>query len=307
MKLTKHFLFILGACLLMYSCDLNSGNANAGNSNAGNSGSDDSTEQTALYNINFDYAAAKSGYGEFSITGKDENATFEQTEGVITITSTAEKTEFTLTGHFVGQIINNTKNTVLNLSGAYLENTEGKPVIVSTKKLEISAKEGTPSYIVSTGTAAIEKSGTVYCADAEGKSKNLEIGGKGTCYVVGVLHGLKADEVKAKGSGTWYVVGTKNKSAINCNTFLTKDDATVTLVLGNAENGIKADESITISSGTLWFENVTTAMKTDTKEEDDPTKTYFITLANCKIYKKTVKNLYETETDAYTETNVVIE
>ena len=294
----------------MYSCDLNSGNANAGNSNAGNSGSDDSTEQTALYNINFDYAAAKSGYGEFSITGKDENATFVQTEGVITITSTAEKTEFTLTGHFVGQIINNAEEAVLNLKGAYLENTDGKPVIVSTKKLEISAKADTVNYIVSTGEWANKtKPAAVYCYDdaaSDKKSQDLEIGGAGTCYIVGLYHGIKADEVKAKGSGTYYITGSEKGSAINCNKFLIEAEKTVTLVLGNAKNGIKADTSISVSSGTLWFENVTTAMKTDTKE-DDATKTYFITLANCKIYKKTVDNLYETETDAYTETNVVIE
>ncbi len=47
----------------------------------------------------------------------------------------------------------------------------------------------------------------------------------------------------------------------------------------------KADESISISSGTLWFKNVTTGMKTDTLDDDD-TKEYFINIANCTIYTK---------------------
>ena len=262
-------------------------------------------EKIPEYNITFDYTTPKSNYSTFSITGKSDAATYEETEGIITLTSTEEKSEYTLTGYFKGQIINNTKGTVLNLNGAYLENTDGTPVIVSTKKLEISAKENTENYIVSTGNAS-GKPGTIYCYDAaEDKSKNLELGGKGICYILGLYHGIKADEVKAKGSGTYYITGTSKGSAINCNTFIIEEEKTVTLVLGNAKNSIKADESISIFSGTLWFENVTTGMKTDTLKDDD-TKEYFIDIANCKIYTKDVDTLQATEVDSYTQNNVII-
>ena len=121
----------------------------------------------------------------------------------------------------------------------------------------------------------------------------------------GADHGIKADEVKAKGNGKYYVAGTSKGSAINCNTFLIEEDKTVTLILGNAKNSIKADESITISSGTLWFEGITTGMKTDTLDDDD-TKEYFINIANCTIYTKNVETLYSTEENAYTATDVII-
>ncbi len=293
MKLKNICLLLLVACLLMYSCNSNS-----------DVSSRKAFEKIPDYNVTFDYTTPKRNYSTFSITGESDTATYEEEEGVITLTATVEKSKYTLTGYFNGQIINNTKGAVLNLNGVYLENTDGKPVIVSTKKLEISAKENTENYIISTGTAN-GKIGTVYCSDVDGKSKNLEIGGKGTCYILGLYHGIKADEVKAKGSGTYYVTGTSKGSAINCNTFLIEEEKTVTLILGNAKNAIKADESISISSGTLWFENVTTGMKTDTLEDDD-TKEYFINVANCKIYTKAVGTLQETEADAYTQNDVVV-
>ena len=316
MKITKHIFLIMAACLLMYSCNTDAGDPKGGNSNGGSSGSGgsgsgsstgDTTGDSVQYDISFDYGTAKMKYGDFSIVGESEGATFEQTDHLITITATEEGMQYTLSGCFSGQIINNTKNTVLNLKGAYLENHDAMPVIVSTKKLEISAKEGTPSYIVSRAkTPKIKKSGTIYCYDeTEDKYKDLEIGGKGTCYVVGIVHGIKADDVKAKGSGTWYIAGTPDNSAINCNTFITKEGATVTLVLGNAKNGIKADNSIEITSGTFWFENVKIALKTDTVE-DEPDVEHFIKVSDCKIYKKAVERLSATDSAAYTQADTAV-
>lgn len=257
---------------------------------------------TALYNINFDYITPKADYGEFSISG----GTYEENSGIITLTSSVEKTEYILSGYFKGQIVNNTKGTILTLKNAYIENTTGQPAIISTKKLEISAKADTQNYIISTGTN-IDKIGTVYCYDsAESKSKNLELGGKGVCYILGIYHGVKADEVKAKGSGTYYITGTSKGSAISCNTFLIEEDKTLTLCLGNCKNGIKADDSVSIASGTIWFENILTAIKTDTSA-DDSTVEHFINLSNCKIFVKNVETNFSTESGALNQTSVDVD
>ena len=253
------------------------------------------------YNVTFNYETAKDNYTTFTITG----GLYNEESGIITLTPTKEKEEYILSGYFNGQIINNTKNTVLTLNGVYIENTTGNPAILSTKKMEISVKENTDNYIISTGEANGKK-GTIYCYDSvDDKLKNLEIGGKGKCYILGFYHGIKADEVKAKGSGIYYITGTNKGSAINCNSFVIESEKNITLCLGNAKNGIKADETISISSGTLWLENVTTGLKTDTTE-DKPDKEYFIKLSDCKIYTKNIKDLYSTEKDSYITNNIVL-
>lgn len=259
-------------------------------------------EKEVNYNVSFDYITPKVNYGDFTITG----GTYEEDSGVIILTAAEEKTEYTLSGYYNGQIINNTKNTILTLKGAYIENNSGKPAIVSTKKLEISSKSETENYIISTGENS-DKIGTVYCYDSEKTdSKNLELGGKGTCYILGLYHGIKASEVKAKGSGHYYVSGSSKGSAINCNNFTIEPEKSVTLCLGNAKNGIKADETISIQSGTLWFENVSTALKTDTSKDDDSVQ-HFIALSDCNIYTKSIEKLYSTETSGYTDENIVME
>lgn len=258
--------------------------------------------------VDIDYETAKSNYGtSYEISGGE----YSVAGNVVTLIPDAEKIEYKISGYFEGQIINNTKNTILTLNGAYLENKSGKPVILSTKKIELSAKKDSVNYIVASGTSS-EKTAAVLCYDeVEDKSKDLELGGAGTAYIVGnVYHGIKADEVKAKGNGKYYVQGTAKGAAINCKTFLIEEEKTVSLYLLNSKNGIKADENITVLSGNLYFASVATALKTDTSADDkaDKPKEHFIKLSDCNIFTNSIDVLYKTESDDYySAENVTIE
>ncbi|MCR5218413.1 carbohydrate-binding domain-containing protein [Treponema sp.] len=229
-------------------------------------------------------------YGEFKISPQDNSVTIEK--NVITIAPKKEAVQYEITGYFNGQIVNKTKNTILKLNNAYIENTDGQPAIYGEAKTEISAKEDSVNYIISSGTSA-NKNAALHC------KKNLEIGGKGTLYIQGkTYHGVKADDVKIKGTGKFYFEGTKKGSCINCKTFTVEKGKTFTAYLSNAKNAIKADETIFIDSGNFEISGNSTVFKTDTKE-DDPSSPHGIRLSGGVF--KTSKNgtLYDTDKNAY--------
>jgi len=223
--------------------------------------------------------------------------------GVITFTAATpvdetKDIEVSIKGHFKGQIVNQVKGLVITLNNAYLEN-EDAAVIVCEAKTEISAKKETTNYIVSTKKTETEepnKIGAVYSKD-----KNIKLGGSGTCIIVGnIYHGIKADKVEFKGSGKYYLQGTKKGSAVNCDNFEIEpadpeDPKTVSVYMCNAKNGIKADKSISIKNGKLYFYGHETALKTNTAAEGQE-KSTTITLSDCSISTKDVDALYETDT-----------
>lgn len=255
--------------------------------------------------IEIDYESIKANYGNFEISGGLYD---ETTEGVIILTPKLEKTEYKISGYYNGQIVNTVKNTIITLNGAYLENSSGEPAILSSKKLEISMKKDSVNYIISTGTSA-EKNAAIVCYDSvAASSKNLELGGSGTGYIVGnICHGIKADEVKAKGTGVYYISGTANGSGINCNTFLIEAEKSISLYLLNSKNGIKADKNISISSGSLYFSDIGTCLKTDTSK-DDGSSEHSITLENCSIFTRNVSSdgLYKTEAGNFISGETVV-
>lgn len=249
---------------------------------------------------------AKASYGtELAITRKniseEDKVCFTKTEGKITINAaTAEdstkKMELILSGYFNGQIVNNVEKLVITLNQVCLENTD-ESVIVGNKKTQISAKKDTVNYLISKGNAA-EKTGAIKTE----KNINLECGGSGTCVIIDErCHGIKADKVEFKGSGKYFIQGSSDGSAVNCNKFVIEaaeegsTDKTVSLCLYKAKNGIKADKSIDIKAGSIYFYNTTTALKTDVAKEGAE-KTTTINLDACAISLKNVSKIYETDT-----------
>ena len=195
---------------------------------------EENSQEKFTINLDIDLAAKKAGFGEVTVTS--DSTEFTMADGIITLSPKEEGVEFEISGYFNGQIVNNTKNTILKLNNAFIENTAGDPAILSSQKLEISTAADSENFVVSSS-----KNAAIYCYDAvKDKSKNLELGGSGICYVYGTgKHGIKADEIKVKGSGVYYASGAS--SAYNCNTFVIGADKTVTVVAHNSTNGIKAD------------------------------------------------------------------
>lgn len=218
------------------------------------------------------------------------------TEDSITLKPDAEKTEFYISGYFKGQIVNEKKGTILNLENAYLENDKGPAILVAIKKtkLEIAVKSGT-NYVITTA----EDSNAI-------ETKNLEIGGSGTCYITGTKHGIKGNDIEFKGSGTYYIQGaaminddeSTGGSAINGENFLIEEGKTVTIYAINSKNGIKADYTINIAGGTINLLNNNVGLKTDLLEKD-PEKEHSITLSGGTIYDCKNNTFYITEEGFY--------
>lgn len=255
-------------------------------------------EETPAYTI-----TAQEGY--------ENTSTVDEEAGTITLAPAEEKIEYTITGDFEGQIINKTKGTVIILNNANLKNTEGKAVIYGEAKIELKFKKDSTNTITVTGT-----DNTVY---EEGKpdfskaavlcEKGIEIGGSGACTISCENgHGVKGDEVELKGSGN-YVFGPVKDSAINCNDFEVKADKSFTATLKNAKNGIKADNTISIASGTFKFNTIKkTALKTDTSADDSEgeTKEHKITLEGGDFTFTDCGKKYETEENGFTKSATVI-
>ncbi len=179
----------------------------------------------------------------------------------IIIAPTKEGLVYTLSGYHKGQVEVKTKDTVLKLSGAFIENTEGKAAIKATSKIEVSAASGTDNYLVSTGRNFSRS------AALSGK-KSLVVGGSGRLFVSGnVCHGSESSGMKIKGSGEFYFQGTEKGSAISCETFEVEPEKTFTCFVLNSKNGIKADEKIHIKSGNFRLYNNGTALKTELSKQ----------------------------------------
>lgn len=234
-----------------------------------NDGSSSSVE-----NYKIDYEGKKSEYSTGSIKSDYE---YSRADGKIVLTPAAkadeDSFEYEFSGYFNEQIVASVKGTVIKLNGAYLESTDGTTVITVEKTSEIKSEEGTVNYVVSNGSEGAKS------AAIQSEKKNVKIGGKGTLFVVGnVCHGIKADDVEFKGSGFYWIQGTENGSAVNCNTFTVDAERSFKAYIINSKNGIKADNTITCASGSFVIANNTVGLKTDTNE-DDPLKPHGITLS----------------------------
>lgn len=189
------------------------------------------------------------------------------------------------------------------LKNANLKNTEGKAAIYGKLKTEIKAEKDTTNTITVTGAAdATYGKAALLC------EKAIEIGGAGSVTISCENgHGVKGSKVELKGSGT-FVFGPAKDSAINCNDFEVKAEKTFTATLKDAKNGIKADNTISIASGTFKFENIKkVALKTDTSADDNEgeTKEHKITLEGGSFTFTKCGTIYSTETDGFTKSTTV--
>ena len=248
-------------------------------------------ENNASSKLSIDYKSAKDSYNqEIKIIPMDDSVTIEK--NLITIAPSKEDVTYDISGYFNGQIINKTKDTVIRLNNAYLENTSGLPALKSSSKFEVSTVNGSTNYIVSSGRNYSK------VAALQGK-RGLVLGGSGTLYVAGnVCHGVEAEEVKIKGSGTFYLQGTKIGSALTCETFTVEQKKDFKCYLLNSKNGLKADGFINISSGNFYLYDNETALKTGIAQQAGD-KHHSITLAGGTFYTFANKNLYITEKDEY--------
>ena len=235
--------------------------------------------------------------------GKEGTITISEDGKTITLQPEETDVEYTITGEFEGQIINKTKGTVIVLNNANLKNTEGKAVIYGELKTEIKYEKDTTNTITVTGTADKTYGKAAFLCE-----KAIEIGGEGTGTISCEKgHGVKGSKVELKGSGN-YVFGPAKDSAINCNDFEVKADKTFTATLKDAKNGIKADNTISIVSGTFKFENITkVALKTDTSADDQEgeTKEHKITLKGGDFSFANCGKIYETEENGFTKSATV--
>ena len=190
----------------------------------------------------------------------------------IIIAPEKEDETYTISGYFNGQILCTTKNTIIKLNNAYLENKSGLAALRCESKAEVSLVKDSENYLVSSGRAYTRS------AALQGK-RGLVIGGSGKLYVKGNLcHAFEAEDVKLKGTGTYYFQGTKKGSAISCETFAVEKDKTFTAYILNSKNGIKADRTISIASGNFYIYDNGTMMKTETKADSEK-HAHFITLS----------------------------
>lgn len=231
--------------------------------------------------------------------GKEGTITISDDGKTITLQPEETDVEYTITGDFEGQIINKTKGTVITLDNAKLKNTEGKAAIYGEAKIELKFKKDSTNTITVTGEAD-----KTYGKAAVLCEKGIEIGGSGACTISCENgHGVKGSKVELKGSGN-YVFGPAKDSAINCNDFEVEADRTFTATLKNAKNGIKADNTISIASGTFKFDTIKkTALKTDTSADDSEgeTKEHKITLEGGDFTFTDCGKKYETEKNCFTK------
>lgn len=251
----------------------------------------------------------------FTVTPADlAEAVFSISEDKKTITLGGKKTDvadvfdpetYTLTGTFYGKIVVTKPEVEIVLSEAKIENENG-PAITGNVKTFITAKEGTTNSLISKGEdTENDKSAAVLIQDA-----SVEFGGKGKLNVEGsILHGVKAKKIELKGSGTYSFQGTTDGSALNCNSLKVKEEKEFTANISNSKNGIKADNTIDIASGTFNFSNLKTALKTDTSKDDKEgeVKEHYIHLTGGTFnYDSTVEKFTSTEKGNYTSEGATI-
>ncbi len=248
--------------------------------------------------MSIDSEQAKTHFSKsIEITPMDESVFVQKNQ--IEIAPTEENQIYTISGYFLGQIVVKTKNTSIKLNNAFLENASGNPAIICLEKTEISTAKDSENYIVSFG--GFSSNAAIQC------KKDVVFGGSGKLYVKGrVCHGIEAEDAKIKGSGAFYFEGTKNGSALKCDSFSVEDEKTFSAYFINSKNGIKANETIEIASGNFYFYNNQVALKTDSPSKDTK-KNHFIKLTGGTFSTYKNAQFYVTKRGAFSTVVEVLE
>lgn len=233
-----------------------------------------STSQAVQHVMDIDYAAKRADYvsTQLTVTATEDDETTPITDGhalangVLTISKAGI---YTLKGYLKGQVLVTVAGVTVYVNGAFLENDQGKAPIYcnvalteANEKVEIKAKG--INYVAQYGGTYNKNNKDT--AGAIVSECNVDLGGKGSLYVVGSLkHGVKANKVTIKSEGVRYIQGSADGSAINCDTFVDKAGSNSMLYVINSKNGIKADKSISVTSeGTnINMYDCTVGMKTE--------------------------------------------
>ncbi|MCH5180851.1 MAG: hypothetical protein J1F32_06535 [Erysipelotrichales bacterium] len=159
----------------------------------------DSTSDTSTVTPDpiVDLDQLKEQYGEFSITTEKGDEPILSSDGKIyTITVSAAKSAYTISGYFEGQIVINNENELdsykgveLTLSNACLVYNSGSTIDyqVDGKNVEVKAKKNTENYIINLSEVSSDS--------AINSGKNIEVDGKGILNIITESsHGLKADD-----------------------------------------------------------------------------------------------------------------
>lgn len=265
-KKLKHKLFLLTSILsfLLFSC----------------------AENAAQPKLSVDAESVRGSFGKrIDISPMDSSVKVSRTR--IIIAPEKEDAVYTISGYFDGQIVCMTKNTVLRLNNAFLENSSGMPVVKASAKIEISTEKDSENFIVTKGRN-FSKFGAVNCA------RGLVLGGSGKLSVKGGCHGIEADDVKIKGSGTFVIEGTKKGCALTCESLAVEEGKTFSAYFLNSKNGIRADDSISILSGKFFLYDNETALKTDMSHKSSD-KSHSIRLSGGEFRIFGNKTLYESD------------
>lgn len=275
---------------------------------SGDVSNSDSSQAPVTPVMTIDYAAKKADYVNtpFAITAEDADGNpiengYIREGNLITINVAGT---YVLEGYLKGQILVKVNGVEIELNAAYLENDEGKapiycdvaitdPAAEAREKLEIKPADGTASYVVQYGGTYNKSNKDT--AGAIVSTCDLDLGGKGTLYAVGTLkHGIKGEKVTVKSTGTRFIQGTTDGSAVNCDLLIDKKDnkSNSKLYVINSGNGIKADSGIDLSCAkgtTVHIYDCATGMKTEKKASE------YITLGTGMIlYHQHVTTLFDT-------------
>ena len=200
----------------------------------------------------------RQSYGKISVVPMD-GVFFSR--GRIVIAPGEENKSYTISGYFDGQVVSMTKNTIITLENAYLENTSGRSALKCETKAEIRTANNSTNYVVSRGRGFAKNAALL-------GEESLVIGGSGILYVSGkICHALEAERLKIKGSGSVYVEGTRRGSSVNCESFLVEKEKSFSFYVLNSKNGIKADKEISIESGNFYLYDNKTAFKTGISDD----------------------------------------
>lgn len=291
----KKIILAVGLSLLAAGLFAQGTGAAGGTSNGGSQGSAGGVSQLVSQDLSKNFSAkfdeARASFPkEIKISPMDSGVKI--TKKSIILSPSEEGVTYTVSGYFKGQLVNKTKNTLIKLENAFIETTNGLPSIFGEAKTEISTAQGSVNYVSSSGRSE-DKVSAIQC------KKNLVLGGSGTLFVKGdVYHGIKADEVKIKGSGQFYIRGTKKGAAIKCQCLSVSEDKTFSAYLFNSKNGVKADETIKISSGNFYLLKNETGFKTNTKKAS-VSEEHEIRLSGGTIYLSGTKDFYITDKDSF--------
>lgn len=163
---------------------------------------------------------------DFSITCSD-SSTISIADGVYTL-SPVEEMVYTLSGKLTGQIVIDASVKVeLDLNGVSIECSNNSPIyVINSDDVEIKSGKDTTNYIYD---------------NRETYTEDVDTQGKGAIYSAG-------GDLKFTGKGTTQIVGNYY------NGIHTKDDFSLKnskLKITAVNHGIKANDGITIESGTL--------------------------------------------------------